>query len=315
MKTRTPRTAPRPATLYLERQAASTRATQYSALRNIACMLADGPADPELFPWHRITFPEAARVRAVLVEGYAPATVNRYLVAFRGVLAESWALEQLSADARDRLCHGLRNVRVGRLQRGRVLPAGELAAIFAACTRDLGPAAARDAAVVAVMAGTGARRDEVARLDVGDVDLAAATIRVIGKGNVERSLPATPTVAGWVQAWLEVRGTDPGPLFPPIHAGTVGAGRIGPSALWRVVTRRARQAELVRPATPHDLRRTHATSLLEAGADLHLVAQLLGHQSVNTTIRYDRRGDAARRQAAELLHLPEPPKKAGGGKP
>ncbi len=81
--------------------------------------------------------------------------------------------------------------------------------------------------------------------------------------------------------------------------------------MWRGV-KRAAGAGVAR-LSPHDLRRTFVGDLLEAGADLSTVQQLAGHADVSTTARYDRRGDAAKRRAAGLLHVPQVRRRAGGG--
>ena len=120
-------------------------------------------------------------------------------------------------------------------------------------------------------------------------------------------VPLSPTAAPFLAAWLELRGTNPGPLFCRISRG--GALRVGRSltseAVRPLLRRRARSAGLV-AISPHDLRRTYAGDLLDAGAGLPAVQQLLGHASPATTSRYDRRGDRARRAAAERLHLELP---------
>ena len=96
--------------------------------------------------------------------------------------------------------------------------------------------------------------------------------------------------------------TTQGPLFCPItRAGTLRVGRSLTGAAVRQLLRRRAFAAGVPAMSPHDLRRTYACDLLDAGADLPAVQQLLGHASPATTSRYERRGDRARRAAAERL--------------
>ncbi len=99
--------------------------------------------------------------------------------------------------------------------------------------------------------------------------------------------------------WLAVRGRAPGPLFRRIlKGGRVTVGGITTQAVYDVLMRRAAEAG-VDDLSPHDL--------LDAGADLATAQQMAGHADVSTTARYDRRGARARRQAADLLHVPYAP--------
>ena len=97
---------------------------------------------------------------------------------------------------------------------------------------------------------------------------------------------------------------DAGPLFLPIDkAGTIASRRLTDQAILDILQRRARAAS-VAPFSPHDLRRSFIGDLLDAGADIATVQHLAGHANVQTTARYDRRGEATKRQAAGLLHVP-----------
>jgi len=101
-----------------------------------------------------------------------------------------------------------------------------------------------------------------------------------------------------------VRGTEPGPLFVPVNkGGRMELRPLSDQAVFLAVNKRAEQAG-VDALSPHDFRRTFVSDLLDAGADIATVQKLAGHASVNTTARYDRRGDAAKRKAVALLHVP-----------
>jgi site-specific recombinase XerD len=176
-------------------------------------------------------------------------------------------------------------------------------------------AASRDAAVIALAYLSGTGCSEIAALHVADVDLEPPALRVVGKGNKQRLVPLSRSAGPFLAAWLELRGEAPGPLFCRIdRAGNLKVGgTLTGEAIRQLLARRALGAGLAR-ISPHDLRRSYAGDLLDAGADLPAVQQLLGHASPATTSRYDGRGDTARRAAAERLHLEvaSPPDADGG---
>ncbi len=104
--------------------------------------------------------------------------------------------------------------------------------------------------------------------------------------------------------WLAVRGQDDGRIFLPIRkGGHIDTGPMTEQAVYFVLRKRATEAG-IKILSPHDLHRTFVGDLLDAGADIATVQSMAGHESVNTTARYDRRPDATKRKAAELLHVP-----------
>jgi integrase/recombinase XerC len=145
--------------------------------------------------------------------------------------------------------------------------------------------AARDRAILELMYGSGLRVSEVAGLSIGGVDLDRGRVTVVGKGDKEREVPLGDLAREAVEAWLAVRDTlHPGPhgeLF------TNRRGRsIGPRDIRRLVGRYAGATLSGRRVTPHTLRHSFATHLLEGGADIRAVQEMLGHASVATTQRY-----------------------------
>jgi integrase/recombinase XerC len=139
----------------------------------------------------------------------------------------------------------------------------------------------RDRAVLELLYATGLRVSELTGLDVEDVDLGERTVRVLGKGRKERIVPYGARAAAALGAWLRVRGDGRGPLF----VGRRGR-RLGVRAVFTVVRARARQAGITRRVGPHTLRHSFATHLLDAGADLRMIQELLGHSRLSTTQRY-----------------------------
>lgn len=301
-----PPPARHPATVYLARLAPGSRRTMRGALTTIAALLTDGCADAETLDWGALRYPHTAAARAALSARYAPATANKALAALRGVLREAWRLGYTDAEAY-RHAADLPPVRGSSRLQGRALTAGELRALFATCAAAPGAAAARDAALLAVLYGGGLRRGEVVALDLADYDDSSGALRVQqGKGRKPRTAYLTGAGAAALTAWLHSRGTAAGPLFLRVRRGghmDPHMRRMTDQSVYDIVRRRAAQAGVPR-FSPHDVRRTFISDLLDAGADLAAVQRLAGHADSAATARYDRRGAAAERRAATLLHVP-----------
>jgi integrase/recombinase XerD len=157
------------------------------------------------------------------------------------------------------------------------------------CAGDLDSAIGlRDRALLELMYGTGARISEAVNLEVDDIDLVNRTVTVIGKGDKQRKLPLGDYAARAIDAYL-IRGRT---LFAVKGRGTArvflntrGAPLSRQSA-WAVLKASAERAELSSKVSPHTLRHSFATHLLEGGADVRVVQELLGHASVTTTQIY-----------------------------
>jgi site-specific recombinase XerD len=300
-----------PARVYVAGLSGDGRRTMTACLAAIADWVSGGSADIDTLPWASLRFTHTTAIRAALARSvtdgrYAPATANKHIAALRGALKAAWRLGTLNTDDYLRAVD-LRPVPGSRLPAGRDVEHHELTALLAVCDADPRPAGARDAAIIALAYLSGGRRAELAGLHLADLDLDPPAIRVVGKGGKQRLVPLSPTAAPVIECWLACRGEQPGPLFCPIDRGdNLQHGRsLSGEAIRQVLGRRSLAAG-VKALSPHDLRRSYAGDLLDAGADLPAVQQLLGHASPATTSRYDRRGDKARRTAAERLHLEIP---------
>lgn len=145
------------------------------------------------------------------------------------------------------------------------------------------PIAARDLAMVEVLYASALRVSELVGLDVRDVDLGRLTVRVLGKGSKERVVPFGVPAKAAVSAWLELRGASI--QNPALFLGARGA-RVGTRAVYALVADLLEGVPGGGPAGPHALRHTAATHLLDGGADLRAVQELLGHASLGTTQIY-----------------------------
>lgn len=295
-----------PAATYLAQLAPGSRPTMRAALDTIAGTLTSGHDDASSLDWSALRYQHTAAVRAALAERYAPATANRNLAALRGVLRSAWRLGLVGADDFQRAVD-LPPVRGESLPKGRALGAGELRALFDACARDRRPAtAARDAALLALLYGAGLRRAEAVAMDVADFNTESGAITVQrGKGRKARIGYLTNGGRQAVLDWLAIRTSldEPALLLPVDKAGHVVPRRLTPQAVYDVAKRRARQAGIA-TMSPHDLRRSFVSDLLDAGADVAMAQKLAGHANITTTTKYDRRPEASKRKAAELLHVP-----------
>jgi integrase/recombinase XerC len=157
-----------------------------------------------------------------------------------------------------------------------------------------GPAATdrgalRDRAIVELLYGAGLRVGEMAGLDVRDVDLHRGEVLVLGKGGKERIVPLPGLAREALRAYLDAR-RSPGvlaqPLFVSLRSTPDKPRRLDPRDIRRVVRKRARSAGIADRVHPHRLRHSYATHLLDMGADLREIQELLGHASLSTTEKY-----------------------------
>jgi integrase/recombinase XerC len=147
--------------------------------------------------------------------------------------------------------------------------------------------ALRDAAVLELFYATGIRVSELCGLDAGRLDQGRRTVRVRGKGDKERTVPVGVPALRAVDRWLAAGRPElaTGASGPALFLGVRG-GRLDPRTARRIVHDRLRETGTVRDTGPHGLRHTAATHLLEGGADLRSVQEILGHSSPATTQIY-----------------------------
>ncbi len=279
---------------------ATSRQTMRQALDGMARLL--GAEDCLGVQWHLMRFQHVNAIKAALNEPYKPATVNKYLSALRGVLLAAKQLGLMSVEDYDRAV-SVKSVKGSTLPAGRDLSDKEIRRLFAVCEADPTPAGVRDAALFGILR-IGLRVTEIAKLTLADFDPTMKRLMVRGKGNKERLVPMA---GGSLQAlldWLAVRGNDAGPLFYAVNkGGRVIEQAITRQAIFKICSKRALEAKTP-DFSPHDFRRTFVGDLLDAGADIVTVKDLAGHASIQTTARYDRRGQERLQHAMELLNTP-----------
>lgn len=216
--------------------------------------------------------------------GDARSTLARRTASVRGFFA--WAVEtgQCAADP---------SLRLVAPKRGRTLPKVVTAASLAGLLDGLRAEAAdgdasalRDHAVLELLYGAGLRVSELCGLDIDDIDVGRRTVRVTGKGSKERVVPYGAPAAAAIDAYL-VRGRPALARDGAARAVFLGlrGARLGPRAAYDIVARRIAPV-LGSAAGPHALRHSAATHLLDGGADLRTVQEMLGHASLGTTQIY-----------------------------
>ena len=143
----------------------------------------------------------------------------------------------------------------------------------------------RDRAILELMYACGLRVSEVAALDVGNLRFADAVVRVFGKGRKERMVPLGRIAAEILQKYLERRSPAAAAAGDALFLNARG-GRLSARSLSTLVKKYGLSAGLQKPLTPHAIRHSFATHLLQNGADLRVIQELLGHSSLSTTQRY-----------------------------
>lgn len=231
--------------------------------------------------------------------GLAPASVARAVVAvrslYRFVALEGAGSEGAGSEGAD----GAGWARVPSLRPPKVpqgipkaLSEQEVSALLGAVTGD-GPLALRDRAVLEVLYATGVRISELTGLCLGDLVVDEQLARVVGKGNKERLVPLGRYAREALAAWLGPGGRSA--LVPRHWAARTDAdavflnrkgGRLTRQGAWLVVRRYGALVGLAGKLSPHVLRHSCATHMLDHGADIRVVQELLGHVSVNTTQVY-----------------------------
>ncbi len=229
---------------------------------------------------------------------YAPSTVGRKVAAVKsffhflvadGVLRDDPTASVDSPSVDRHLPHPLSREEVARLLTEPV--------------RSNTAKGARDRALLELMYATGMRASEVIQLEVGAVDLEAGTVRCVGKGDKERLLPLYERARNALQAYIEggrvrlLRGRDETILF--VNQRGHPLTRQG---LWLIVREYAAAAGIEQEVTPHTLRHSFATHMLDGGAGLRELQQLLGHTNISSTQIYTKVSTRRKREAYDKAH-------------
>lgn len=292
-----------PALAYLlSLRSRKSRRAMWSTLNRIAALTCNGTI--YTCPWGDIRAINVGNLIDTLEdEDKAPATINTYLAAIKGVAKQAWSMYQLPSDDWERI-KMVRSVSGKRLPSGRFLSEEEVETLLKECLRDSSASGLRDAAIIAVLVGCGLRRTELVTLDLKHYNTAEKSLKVRGKGNKDRTAFLPKDAQHYLTRWIqEVRGPSSGALFTRIRRhGDVTMDRLTDQAVYYILDKRAESAGM-KGFSPHDLRRTYASWLLEKNVDLLTVRDMMGHMNITTTQQYDRRGEDRLKEASQKLRL------------
>nr|WP_269807372.1 tyrosine-type recombinase/integrase [Pseudomonas sp. NMI795_08] len=273
-------------------------------LQDAADRLGFVDADIADVPWHHLEPGHViALVAALRADGYAPNTSSLYVNAVRGVMNEAWRLELIE---HERLLK-IREVKPAsgsRLPPGRNLRRSLIRELMEVCAADPRPQGVRDAAILALLYGTGMRKSESVDIDLAQVDFQERCVQVLGKGNRQLLKYAPAWAFDKLSAWLELRRQqlpagerDDSFLFNRIRRGNhITRARITKHAIYYIARQRGAQVGV--KIMPHDFRRAFITRVIEEH-DLSIAQKLAHHANIQTTAIYDRRDDNERRRAVE----------------
>jgi integrase/recombinase XerD len=239
----------------------------------------------------------AAFIGELRGRGLAPRSVARAVHAMRGLYRFAVREGRLEADP-------TANLSAPRAFKAlpRYLTAPQVEALLAAPDTKT-PLGLRDRAILEVLYATGLRASELNSLRTADVDLNVGVLTCFGKGSKERLVPLGEIAVAWVRLYLaEARGFMTGPRSEPFLFLSRRGGRLSHMGLWTIVRRHAVAAGVERTLTPHVLRHSFATHLLEGGADLRAVQAMLGHADISTTQIYTHVTRERLRQVYDRFH-------------
>lgn len=237
-------------------------------------------------------------VAALHDAGYAAGTIARRLASMRSF----FRFGQREGWVRENPAKPLRNPRGGR-KLPHCLSSEEIRRLLDTPPADE-PAGLRDRAMLETMYSAGLRISELVGLNDGDLDLSAGVVRVRGKGRRERLAPLGSYATDALRSWLAVRSVDPQQVRgteTPVFVNRFGR-RITTRSVARMLEKYLKLAGLDTRTTPHSLRHSFATHLLDRGADIRSVQELLGHRSLVTTQVYTHLTTAGLRELYQKAH-------------
>jgi site-specific recombinase XerC len=297
-----------PLALYLARLAPSSQLTMKYVLQDAADRLGFVEMDIHEVPWHQLQPGHViALVAALREDGYAPNTSSLYVNAIRGVTNEAWRQSLISHEHLLKM-RSVKPMAGTRLSKGKNIRRTLIRELMDVCAADPRPQGRRDAAIIAILYGSGMRKSESVNLDLAQIDFAERSLQVTGKGNKQLMKYAPTWAFTALNDWLELRRSclpegqaDDAFLFNRIRRGShITRDRITKHAIYFIAKQRGRQIGM--DIMPHDFRRSFITRVIEEH-DLSIAQKLAHHTNISTTASYDMRGENERRRAIDRFDL------------
>lgn len=268
----------------------------------LACLRTYGEyqhGDELLVHWWELIQDDIDNIRSNLCDSYSPATVNLRMAALRGVWEWCWRLGYIDKDRYEKLV--ITDIKNGDEPPGRCLSLDEIQLLFDACDLETDEGL-RNRAMLALCLNCGFRRSEITSLKITDYHSNESRINFTGKGTKNANVYISGRVKQFLEEYLAKRGYDGIWLFQSCSPSgklqkDTGLGAQG----FYDMLRKMQRIASVQSLTPHDLRRTFITMLLDAGVDIVMVSKMARHATVEQTKRYDRRPESARKEVFQNI--------------
>jgi len=295
-----------PVFLYLMDVKQSSLPAVKSSLNRMARLLTNDQYDCFGLQWEKMRYQEALLLRYLMGKSdFHINTRNFDLCVFRGLIKTAWSMGLIPTDEYLRTV-SIKGFKGSFEPTGIALTKTEIKKLLSACVKDKTPAGRRDAAMVVFLYIGGLRREELTKVKLHEYDAETGRILVHGKETKDRIVFVANNGIQVVKDWLTQRGNEGEYLFVPISkSGTINfriAKPLSTKSVLNMCIKRGKQAG-VRHFTPHDLRRTCISDMLANEIDIATVSAVAGHDDPKTTLRYDKRKDDRKQQAAETLQI------------
>ena len=290
--------------IYLDSLEPTGRKSMKTLLHQCASIL-EHQKPIERFDWSTLTFEKMHLIRSAFTEaGYAVNSINLAPAGLKGIAKTAFNLGHIDADTMLRI-NSVKSLKGNAIRTGRRLSTAEITKLLTSCQTIPCPAVrSRDRAILLVGIGAGLRCSEICSLNLCDIDFKNGILTVKeGKGRKHRQIYLASDILQALNEWKKYRNGSNDALFSKIiKSGEVTDSRLSSSGLDYMLTS-LQTLSGVEKFTPHDLRRTFITKLLEKGVDINTVRQLAGHSDVSTTTRYDKRDMEWQKEASSGMNF------------